>query len=245
MCVLLHLFFLTDFLLWFFWKIYPDRKIFAVFDFLNSLPGGNWFSMASPLWKDGNRYYFNLYPLLIVNIVPLILCIWLTIRLVRFFNISTQDIGFKFSCGDKSIFISCLIFLISLTTFLMIYTAVLNLMAFLWGGRVEFHSLNSDPIRFNALIHPFPEEILYRGIFFTIFLRHFPKTVVWLLSSVFFGLMHVFIQDIFFIVSSLLIGAYLGWIYLRTRSLVLPTLVHVAANFIFNFVGHLHFHAGR
>lgn len=67
-----------------------------------------------------------------------------------------------------------------------------------------------------CVIAPFAEEILFRGIFLRSFLVNYSTVNAIILSALLFALSHL---NIYQIPVALIIGCFLGWLYVRTRSL--------------------------
>lgn len=74
---------------------------------------------------------------------------------------------------------------------------------------------------------PILEEFLFRGVMIDGLLRRYRPWVAILVSSTLFGAMHLnswqFVTGLFF-------GAFTGWVYFRSRSLVACVLIHATAN---------------
>ena len=75
-----------------------------------------------------------------------------------------------------------------------------------------------------AVFAPFVEEIIFRGIMVERFGSKYGYKVAVLLSSFLFGVLHM---DI---IGALIFGVVLSVLYLRTRSLLLPFMIHAANN---------------
>ncbi|REL29219.1 CPBP family intramembrane metalloprotease [Rhodohalobacter sp. SW132] len=81
-----------------------------------------------------------------------------------------------------------------------------------------------------AVVAPIVEEIVFRGILIERLGRKFGYTSALITSSVFFGFLHVSF------ISATIFGLILGILYLKTRSLMLPVLIHMANNAIATFL---------
>lgn len=75
-----------------------------------------------------------------------------------------------------------------------------------------------------AIFVPVVEEIIFRGILIERFGSKYGYKTAVILSSALFGVLHM---DI---IGATLFGVVLGVLYLRTRSLLLPVLIHAANN---------------
>ena len=108
----------------------------------------------------------------------------------------------------------------------------------------------ADTLAFQATMPGLAEELCYRGVLLALLDRMFAGRVRLLgaelgygavATSIAFGLLHGLIFDANLVlhtslisgVSAGLFGFFLSWLRLRTKSLVLPVLVHNAANLIF------------
>lgn len=77
---------------------------------------------------------------------------------------------------------------------------------------------------------PISEEVLCRGIIFTRIEKSFSPVTALVLSSVFFGLMHVSAGGVVLSVGAIFMASVFGLIFLKTKSLPLSILAHTAAN---------------
>jgi membrane protease YdiL (CAAX protease family) len=78
-----------------------------------------------------------------------------------------------------------------------------------------------------ALLPPVCEELLSRGFLFSSFRARFGDAKAILLSALLFGLLHL---DVHRIPATALAGVALGYVRLRTGSIVAPILFHVTYN---------------
>jgi len=74
---------------------------------------------------------------------------------------------------------------------------------------------------------PVLEELLFRGVILDGLLRRYSARTAILVSSLLFGFMHL--NPIQFVTGTIL-GAFAGWVYFRSRSLLACILIHMAAN---------------
>ena len=83
---------------------------------------------------------------------------------------------------------------------------------------------------------PVLEEMLFRGIILDGFLKRYSarKAVVW--SSTFFGIYHL---NPWQFISAFFIGLLLGWVFVKTRSLVSAIFIHVSVN-LFSYLNVLY-----
>ena len=84
-----------------------------------------------------------------------------------------------------------------------------------------------------ALFPGFSEEVFYRGILARRFSRAYSPIKSILLSATLFGLFH---KNPWQAVNAFYVGIFLGWIYLRYRSIWLCIFIHAYHNFLVYFV---------
>jgi len=80
-----------------------------------------------------------------------------------------------------------------------------------------------------VVVAPITEELLFRRIILDGFLRNYRAVAAIVLSSLFFGLVHL---NPWQFITSFLLALYLSWLYLKTRSLFLCIVGHAFNNFI-------------
>jgi membrane protease YdiL (CAAX protease family) len=92
------------------------------------------------------------------------------------------------------------------------------------------------------------EEVAFRGIILTVFLRKYSERKSIIFSSVGFGLIHLFglafgsepVWILGQVVWAFTIGLFYGYVFVRTRSLLPPMIVHYLGNvFISTLVGYI------
>ena len=82
----------------------------------------------------------------------------------------------------------------------------------------------------------FGQEILFRGLIMFSFKRWKGWKVALLVSTVLFGIIHVFSYNISGIFLVSIIGGIWGWIALKTNNIVGPAIAHSLFNFLFSFM---------
>jgi membrane protease YdiL (CAAX protease family) len=80
-----------------------------------------------------------------------------------------------------------------------------------------------------VLVVPIIEEIIFRGIILRGFITKYSNTVAIVASSILFAFFHL---NPWQFISAFLIGCISGWIYLRSRNLLLCMIVHAVNNAI-------------
>ena len=82
----------------------------------------------------------------------------------------------------------------------------------------------------------FGQEILFRGLIMFSFNRWKGWKVALLVSTVLFGIIHVFSYGITGILAVSLIGGLWGWIALKSNNIVGTSVAHSLFNFLFSFI---------
>jgi membrane protease YdiL (CAAX protease family) len=80
-----------------------------------------------------------------------------------------------------------------------------------------------------VLVAPLTEELLFRRIILDGFLRNYGVPVAIALSSLLFGIVHL---NPWQFVGATIVGVYLAWLYLRSRSVLLCMFAHGVFNFL-------------
>ncbi len=88
---------------------------------------------------------------------------------------------------------------------------------------------------YNFVFSGFGQEILFRGLILFSFLRWKGWRAALLISSVLFGLVHVY-SGLGGMIATSAVGAYWGWVALKTRNIVGIALIHGSFNFLFDFL---------
>lgn len=90
----------------------------------------------------------------------------------------------------------------------------------------------------NALVFvvwgPFTEELFFRGFLLTVLAPMIGPFRAMLLSAALFAGVHVSVSTL---IPIFMMGLVLGWLYIRTRSLLQPYLAHAAWNLLVTLVG--------
>jgi len=78
-----------------------------------------------------------------------------------------------------------------------------------------------------GLLAPFTEEFLVRGLILNRLNAWTPTWVAVLVSSLIFGLLHM---NMFQFINTTILGLLFGFVYIRTKNLLIPILAHIANN---------------
>ena len=121
-----------------------------------------------------------------------------------------------------------------------------------WSFVWQVFDLSGDlPPGSTSLLVSFPsifEEVVFRGIVLTVFLNKYSEFKSIIFSSLGFGLMHLLnltngadlVLTLGQVVWAFTIGLFYGYIFVRTRSLLPPMIVHYLGNvFISSLVGYI------
>ncbi|MDR1492710.1 MAG: CPBP family intramembrane metalloprotease [Planctomycetaceae bacterium] len=73
------------------------------------------------------------------------------------------------------------------------------------------------------------EELLFRGVLQTLVARWCGGVIGVLVAALIFGLVHPISK--FYVAICILIGAYLGWLFMQTNNLTIPIIVHAFYDF--------------
>jgi len=86
-----------------------------------------------------------------------------------------------------------------------------------------------------GIIAPILEEILFRGIILKGFLKNYTVWKAIIFSSLIFAVAHFNIRQG---IVTFFMGVFLGWLYYKTKSLILPIYAHIINNSLAVFVFH-------
>lgn len=96
------------------------------------------------------------------------------------------------------------------------------------------------------LLSAFPQELIYRSLFFERYGALFPSSTALIIANgLVFGIGHLFYMNPVTIAMTAAGGAIMGWAYLRNRSMLLAWVLHaIAGNLIFTLGLGLFFYHG-
>lgn len=90
-------------------------------------------------------------------------------------------------------------------------------------------------IIYAVIVGPILEELLFRGLFMNMFFVNKPW-ISWFVSSIIFGVMHTS-NDPVYLLSKILLGMVLGFVYLKTKNIKANIAVHIINNISAFFIG--------
>lgn len=110
-----------------------------------------------------------------------------------------------------------------------------------YNSESAIYSNNITGFILGCIFAPVAEEIIYRGIVLNGYSKNYSSTVTITLSSLLYGLSQVTPGKI---LTAFVFGTFLAWLYVKTASLVYPTLAHISINTInfvtqFSFIPHI------
>jgi uncharacterized protein len=91
----------------------------------------------------------------------------------------------------------------------------------------DMEQMSAIPVVFTCIVAPLLEEMLFRGVILRSFLHQYSRKEAILWSALIFGLAHM---NAYQLVTAFVLGAVLGWLYERTRSLWPSILLHATFN---------------
>jgi uncharacterized protein len=158
---------------------------------------------------------------MVVYIGSFILVLWLGIIFRR---------SSKFSAKGGSWYLWPMLIL-----FTLLFVMVREPMIYLWqsweGADKDtlsgLDTLNPYIVIVTVIAAPVFEELIFRGIILDGFLKRYkPRTAIFL-SSLIFGIAHLNLPQF---LNALLLGILMGWVYWKTKSLLLTILIHFINN---------------
>ncbi|PQJ49081.1 hypothetical protein BTO01_26715 [Vibrio jasicida] len=117
-------------------------------------------------------------------------------------------------------FVGCVFWLSDLTSLMLLFFPA-NLDEYLMMSRLLSGGVASIVVI--CVIAPLIEELLFRGIILRGFLKHYSDNTSILLSSMLFALAHLTLTQL---PVAYVLGALLGWLYVKTKSLWASILAH-------------------
>ena len=95
--------------------------------------------------------------------------------------------------------------------------------------KINFNEINLGVLIIMGFLIPVFEELFFRGIILKQFLENYSvcKSLIW--SSIIFATWHILVNP-FALLSLFFIGLLFGYSFYKTRSILLPTILHVINN---------------
>lgn len=163
-------------------------------------------------------------------------------------GVAPKYFGFVWSWGEggweKNLKLNFKILLVVI----LLFVVLANLFHYFWGSKENFtvtFSYNGNLGKVgisNQFSGPFLEEIIFRGMYCMLLVRYGVKwhyTI--LITGIVFGLVHAFnfkpsvFEHAIHVSFATIVGWFLGWIFYKTRTLIVPILWHYAINIFIYF----------
>lgn len=186
------------------------------------------------------------------NAVVWILCFGLILVLLyRSEGIRPRDLGLTWSMGKDGTLKVLWLNLKILVALCLVLVLLINILYYFfhWADVSYIDLFNPDRKRivdfsFDPMV-PLAEEIVFRGVFCTLLARYGLRwRYIILITALLFGLAHFINLTVFplssvvqTVVSAMIAGCFLGWIFYKTRTLLMPVCWH----YFFNTVIHMLF----
>jgi hypothetical protein len=177
-----------------------------------------------------------LLELFVDSLLEIQLMVLLVILVCRLYGMTLLDIGFRWQGQRATLLIGPIIGLLAFSLLELADTVPIHLLPD-WPIPSEYDYLHVYQSAHGilgilsfvsiAMLTPISEEILYRGLTFALLGESFSRSATLLISACLFGAVHVFPS--FFIVG-FIIGCLLGWMRIRSKSLLGPILAHSTYN---------------
>lgn len=176
-----------------------------------------------------NRFNFNENHPLINSVTSIIALIFCLKNANKKFNFSFGD-SFKVNYRDRSLIPGLVIIAIGLS---IVLSELGNYLVLLFPMSEFMTQIFNELLGENVsiiggfigvvIVAPIVEEILMRGIILEGFTRKYSNLKAIIISSLLFGIIHL---NIYQFVAAFIIGLFLGWLYVKTRSLWLCIITH-------------------
>lgn len=83
-----------------------------------------------------------------------------------------------------------------------------------------------------VIVGPIIEELLFRGLLIKTISKILPESFAVIISAILFGVWHgILVQTVY----TAVMGLIIGFVYIKTRSIIYPIIIHIGNNFINGF----------
>jgi uncharacterized protein len=162
---------------------------------------------------------------LVMYALPFVIVIWLALRKKK-----SVELDFQFNFSATSLITMLLIVLATWSIYFLI-DPVVDLIPMPKFFENLMLQLLSDHGVWSILMlvaaAPICEELLFRGIILDGLLKRYSPTKAIIWSAVLFGLVHL---NPWQLLAAFTLGAFMGWIYYRTGSVLVTMFIHFVAN---------------
>ena len=161
--------------------------------------------------------------------------LFIVVTVIYVFKISDIRSASTLLFGDKHPFENLRLGLITIGIYCVFWLAGRVILEFL-GEYSTAPDLSLHTILSTWLVAPVVEELLFRGLFITALLSHFPRRplLAVALAAAVFTVIHQW-NPIWKPAPLFLSGCFFGWLFLRTRSILYPIAAHSFSNIIASF----------
>lgn len=210
-------------------------QLVKIISLMNHLSIVDWHTFNYSIKVNGVPLEISLLYIYFVIIGSNIFFIIVSLSILKQYGVTATELGLSVLPGKNTIWKNLQFTLTSIFAIIVIL--------FIWwhasklaGNTQHFVPYQFYKLNIQALIKPFTEEFLFRGIIFALLLPFMRWKHVIISTSIFFGLVHFVSKPWVEVTWACLVGIILGWLYYRTRSLTYPALVHFLCNFTNGFV---------
>lgn len=170
----------------------------------------------------------------ILSLLPSALALLIVLRRARSKNGITVRGNLNIKKRDRKLYIPMIVFIIGLNiivSYLVDYIETIIPISERWteifeqafGQEANFVGV----LLLTIIVAPIIEETLFRGIILKGLLGKYSAVTSILVSSLLFGVFH---GNIYQFTSALIVGSFLGWLFVKTKSLLLCMIAHGAFN---------------
>lgn len=144
----------------------------------------------------------------------------------------TQSISYKeiVLCGKNPALVFYIVPMLGLGAFFSInyFTCAIELIV---NGRTYFPIGITADFLSALVISPICEEVVYRALILTYFLKMYSTSRAIVLNAVLFSFFHFLpTLDLYTLISPFCGGLLLSWLFMKTKNLLIPILVHSCFN---------------
>lgn len=218
-----------------------------VSSYLNSkFPDYGKLSHLAIQWSGLSFYPWGMFTGLIGRILILVIAFVFLYKSEKFLP---KDFGLVWSSGQKNFKETIKLNIVIIVSLFLFFAVIFNFLYRVSGQETVdtiinffFNSSRGEKKISAHVFGPAFEEILFRGIYCTLLVRHGLKwhyTI--LITGMIFGLVHLGNHQslaIFYVIQpcfATVAGWFLGWIFYKTRTLMMPIVWHYVINIVIDF----------
>lgn len=220
------------------WHLSHEHAI-EVFEFVSQLCCTDMIHFSNAIFINGRFDTVTMPFVLVFGIGNQALFAWFGVTfLSHFAGFRARDVGIIWSLGHDGTTKSLGLASMSGLAFLFLIILSLNIIYLSSGVHYTFTNNASGKIQAFPLINPFAEEFFFRGVLFALLTRYrVNHWIIIVVTGILFGVTHIIYgYHPFFAAYVVTVGIYLGWLYYKTGSLILPFLIHIIGNGLIQLV---------